>query len=796
MLRRNSAKVERRPLCRSRSTGSVARNPVCDLVSIEPVDAQRDAQIAALRSFHKANSNADNREKRLGMIMPPNKQVLRPIPRSHSFTNGPDVIDHARTSNEDKTADTPKDDGIQRRQSVRFAGPNARPKKDPALRAQGALSDNTGLLCRPRESLYIKSHDRPATLINTPRDGALVSGCDPNHQGFDRALTRTQGRLRKSQSMFNTSLPSFSDTHNAGESVYGFSTWNSVSLPPPLHTGIESERLCRQQFRAPKSMSFLRLHSGKGLLGGHRNSGSLNLGRSRPNLLDDKNGMKRRPSLFFRPKNKRTDDGQGHASSLQSRSSHCAPNTSAISSETPTPKKSGLRGTARKVSKSVRCKIRGMFGRSKNSNTTSSDGANKETDTNSYQGSDLSTHDASLSRVQSHVPSLHSVSSNPYLCSRQGSLESVELGGNEVDGEKSRVTSWTNSSMHTALDYGQDGEWEPQRLSVIDEGINLQSSQRWQTATGNERIYSALVKRLDDMSKQQTSENHTESTHGTQDSEALSHGKHDTRSSFYTRDDDDVFRNAEKSPQFCCSGTQPVSLDEAVTKWKAETASAGPPGSPETVTSVSNYLFRTQSPYKRALRQSINASNEEQHRAINVRYLSSLSALSLPTRRPTPDNTEGDFRLTSAESVYSRSSDNETILLGHNQEGEQQPQDIGAEVLCDNGSSSPTQAHLREVSSASSVEWKTWLSANVSKLEAGTGSKEFADAQAWNPWITIGHVREQAEIEPILCQSRLSSQASISSCDYIDNAETMKTDSPKQNAKQHAKPTFSEAAPQ
>ncbi|KAK3180479.1 hypothetical protein K4F52_008207 [Lecanicillium sp. MT-2017a] len=350
--------------------------------------------------------------------------------------------------------------------------------------------------------------------------------------------------------------------------------------------------------------------------------------------------------------------------------------------------------------------------------------------------------------------------------------------------------------MHTALDYGQDGEWEPQRLSVIDEGINLQSSQRWQTATGNERIYSALVKRLDDMSKQQTSENHTESTHGTQDSEALYHGKHDTRSSFYTRDDDDVFRDAEKSPQFCCSGTQPVSLDEAVTKWKAETASAGPPGSPETVTSVSNYLFRTQSPYKRALRQSINASNEEQHRAINVRYLSSLSALSLPTRRPTPDNTEGDFRLTSAESVYSRSSDNETILLGHNQEGEQQPQDIGAEELCDNGSSSPTQAHLREVSSASSVEWKTWLSANVSKLEAGTGSKEFADAQAWNPWITIGHVREQAEIEPILCQSRLSSQASISSCDYIDNAETMKTDSIKQNANQHAKPTFSEAAPQ
>jgi hypothetical protein len=466
------------------------------------------------------------------------------------------------------------------------------------------------------------------------------------------------------------------------------------------------------------------------------------MGKRQINAIADGSSIKRRPSLFFRSKHKRPYGLGVHSLSLQNSSIDSAP-ISAISSTTSLTKPSGLRKTARKISRSVKSKIKGMFGRPKNGASAGSAQASQDADTNSFQESNLSTPEASFSQVHSHVPSLHSASSTHFLRSRQGSLESVDAEGHEVDGEKSRVTSWTSSSTHTTFGYGQDGEWEPQRLSVIDEGTNIPSPQRWTASTDNEKVYSALVQRLNDMSRQQSIEKHTSNgeqgeTDGIDGPGVYCPNTNATRAACHTPDEDDVFREDAQLTNLHFGGANPGSLDEAVAKWKAETAAAvdGQSRSPETVSSPSSHLFRTKSPYGRAIQQSMEHNNERERGNLNVRYLSSLSALSLPTRNPSPDNADNDLRITSAESVYSCSSDNETILpasggasgFGSPEAGKNQDREASY-LRLDNGSDgSPLrQVHQREVSSASSVEWKTWLSAKVSKLKASTASKDFAE---------------------------------------------------------------------
>ncbi|OAA63899.1 hypothetical protein ISF_04608 [Cordyceps fumosorosea ARSEF 2679] len=182
------------------------------------------------------------------------------------------------------------------------------------------------------------------------------------------------------------------------------------------------------------------------------------------------------------------------------------------------------------------------------------------------------------------------------------------------------------------------------------------------------------------------------------------------------------------------------------------------------ITSPAGHLFRTQSPYRRALRKSMRVQDRSSSiKPVNLRYLSSLSALSLPTRRSSPDGSERDVRLSSAESIYSNLSD--SLQKDKNPESaydlsefdtivsrSPQPQER-ATTTADGLESS----HQRQVSTASSVEWKTWLSAKVSKLEdCGQASRVLSEEHTWNPWSTLGHVRENAEIEPNSNQSDTS----------------------------------------
>ncbi|KAM3562172.1 hypothetical protein MY1884_001986 [Beauveria asiatica] len=293
-----------------------------------------------------------------------------------------------------------------------------------------------------------------------------------------------------------------------------------------------------------------------------------------------------------------------------------------------------------------------------------------------------------------------------------------------------------------------DAEWEPQRLSVIDEGGHAISTlERWRSSEDEERAYSALVQRLDDMQKQQNREA--------------------------------SFRGEELNDNFGGSiGQSTAGIDATIS---AITSNGGTQGETEynynggvipheydlepgpffsatnsEVTSPTGHLFRTQSPYRRALRKSMRIQERSSSiKPVNLRYLSSLSALSLPTRRSSPEGSERDIRLSSAESVYSNLSASlekpgnsesgfdmgefDTIMLSspHNREREAAMTDTLG------------RSRQRQVSTASSVEWKTWLSAKVSKLEDyGEASKVLGEEQTWNPWSAMGHVRENAEIGP------------------------------------------------
>ncbi|OAA79760.1 hypothetical protein LEL_03246 [Akanthomyces lecanii RCEF 1005] len=384
-----------------------------------------------------------------------------------------------------------------------------------------------------------------------------------------------------------------------------------------------------------------------------------------------------------------------------------------------------------------------MFGRFRKLEETAT---SNTTASSSVHHSKLSLQEeTSVSRVKSYVPSLRSVASEHCLQARQGSLESIEDGAQNADGERSRVTSWTNSSTHTVVSSTLDADWEPQRLSVIDEGGHTASTlERWRSSEDEERAYSALVKRLDDMQKQKNGEASFRKGSLADTLDARSTGGMNM-----TIGDEPAIVAAQNGSEYNYGGiVTPHEYDTETVRFSSATNSG--------ITSPTGHLFRTQSPYRKALRTSMRIQERSSSiKPVNLRYLSSLSALSLPTRRSSPDGSEQDVHLSSAESIYSNISDSpkrdknsetpynmnefDTITLSSPQTQDQ------ATTIDDN----LERTHQRGVSTASSVEWKTWLSAKVSKLEdCGQSSKILSEEQTWNPWSAMGHVREDAEIEP------------------------------------------------
>lgn len=831
MLRRNSSRSkQRRPLGRSKSTNSIFRNPTASFVSIEPFAAERDAHIAATLSYQRAQAQGRHSCDMPATSRGPGSCALG---RSNTAASGTGL---SRSSGaKDKHEGSPGNCRLQKQQSVRFAGPNARPRRPLAARANQALLPPTnskpdGLQHSVNARTQMSSSDNGSQPWNS--DAARSFGCvdqlppiSPAMDGDVGSMPPALGRLRKSRSMFTSSIPHTSEFDISDGPTERLKEWLAM---PRLHSEDKENEPGRgfgaHGLRAPRSMSFLRGHSGHGHSRTSSRADNDLSGHLAPDRLPYNGGSRRRlrshSSMFFRSKHRRCETSAGLPKSLRNSSNNSAALSSAFSGNTiPVMKQSGLRVTARKVSRTLRSKFKGLFGRPRSADdmmgATLNFPRSSDSDGEScHRTDDAPEHEeASVCRVASHVPSLHAVPSNQRLRSRQGSLESIRGEQNLTSDDKSRVTSWANSSANTVLSQSSVADWERQRLSVIKEnGMHVPSSTvprprnplLGPTAPrttpppvptiDSQRVYSALLKRLNETRQQEGRMDNAEiaETPGfvPARSSSVEHvGAQDWSPPTIrcVQGDDDVFQDQTGTPSPRGELESPAESVVRGRKRSSSTRSApykaypnptagdgmglspykfgqkpdlDPPRSlahsSAFFASPSCHLFRTASPFRRALQETMKETREGEHtHALDTRYLSTLSALSLPTRRPSTAGSERDIRMMYAESVYSCATEDarpcqprDDTAMGDNALSPRKLLRHGdATIFVDSPVYKPVLAHSRDFSSASSVEWKTWLSANVSKLETPSTTLNTDIREVSYTLPPFGHVREAAEIE-------------------------------------------------
>lgn len=172
------------------------------------------------------------------------------------------------------------------------------------------------------------------------------------------------------------------------------------------------------------------------------------------------------------------------------------------------------------------------------------------------------------------------------------------------------------------------------------------------------------------------------------------------------------------------------------------------------------HLFRTRSPYRRALQDSMRVESQDKHHDTHLGspesnpWMRPLTGLGI--RCPSTCDSEMDMKMRYTESVYSSTDDLRTEPSSAVDRFPRPPNKNhgDATIFLSPPVYRPTLPSLskhRATSSASSVEWKTWLSANVSKLE-GTSDRtdngiiEYAVPKMGTTTRASCHVREMAQI--------------------------------------------------
>lgn len=759
MMRRNSNKTKPfRPLGRSKSMNCVGNN-----TQPHRPAGGRDAHIAAARSYRQDD--------------------VKDLQSKHTAS-----VNHSHTSSRDSEPASPRatkpslaERSLRRQQSVRFTGPGACPKKAVAPRAGKRLKSvkKENIQHFPRsdasEVSFASSGYLHQPSISTP--GTRSYQASTKQGSHLKARTELSSpvskRLRKSQSM-HASLQHKADQP---ESYDRLEEWLAPELDVALFRARQQANdFAMRRLQNAKSLSHLKTRSRASTTGlaysksGHIDT-SFQASRDLANVLPHSKLLSQGVS-FSRSKHRRAKSTTELPQSLRNSSNDTDFVSSTLSVATTTNGKStGFRYTARKVSHSVKSRLRSFFGRSK-----------KHTDIspNSTDATDFSTdinidEPAYLSRVKSHLPSLHSYSTDRLPYSRRGSLDSIESELRHIEGEKSRVTSWTNSSIGTEEVVPEHGtERMKSRLSVINESVfNLNCSPPPQAISGvshslsppihNQQMYSALVQRLDQMNRQKR-ESELTNSNGDEENASLKSWKghtircvekddvfQDATSQEVPTTKDDAFilprRNSLTNPQSGKGASGQSSPLERPASRVLSARSSAFFGSP------SNHLFRTQSPYRRALQQSMKIQQTEAP-TMGAKYLSTLSTLVLPLRRASPTTSEKDTRLSTAESVYSYQSDagqakweKAPVTPQRESTGGDTPTRDSITPLPKSLNINPSQ---REVSSASSVEWKTWLSANVSKLETTPPACPRGPGGLFLDRFDVhGHIKEETEITEV-----------------------------------------------
>ncbi|KAK7914490.1 hypothetical protein PG985_012193 [Apiospora marii] len=799
MQRRNSTKSG--ALDRRKSISSVKS---VQLLHMSTEQAERDARVAATQAFRQARERSATESA----LWPPSRQPTRPSLDRHY--SSPD-----RRSNES---------GSCKQQSVRFVKPKLSGGLAQLRRQHDKTPTRTSGTARPRTSEtdaprpWPIPHRTSTSRMTSPAKGttgnyidALITS-EEYYTPEDNIASEPSSyrRIRKSRSLFSSydgiALGAKSPGTQLPENLSP-SFVSSAYYPPVENVGLPT-------LNAPKSMSFLKSRREQSRpLSARRDS--MPLVTRAANAIPLPSTMEQSVSSHSSQHlgSKSHKAGKAFRRTLRDTSDTTESESLSLTETVPKDKTIGIK--ARKVSHTLKTRIKSFF------NLAKAD--NDETDFPPQQIEAQKTHvvevenenpvthaapseDAALSRVTSGVPSLHAVPSEQQLRSQQVSLESLR-SERKLSDEKSRVTSWTNSDVHTSTATSSQGrEWEKQRLSVIKEnGAHISSAtsrrpdlaRQWTERSpsanfpteevptdtsanvDSQRIYSALMKRLSE-----TREAALALEKGNR--RGLGQSSEDTaslRSSVaptirHVVSDESIGQKAtdvESGPAFTedhrpSSGSSNESdcdtlshahqaeitssqAGDAEDAPRMRTLSARPSaffGSPTC------HLFRTQSPYRRALQGSISTATDLIGSPKSSEFNPFMPSLNnLPIRSVSRCDSDVDGKMHYSESIYSNeeansrpTSDTRPLMDSF----PSPPNSLGAVTIFVDPPKPqiPPKSHRRLTSTASSVEWKTWLSANVSKLEDSALADDQGDGEQdlsltrFPP--VSGHLREKAQI--------------------------------------------------
>ena len=521
MLRRNSSNR----LSRRKSTSSVQSKHE----SIDPEVARQHAQAAATLAFARAQRR-NSTDMCHGGGGHPRNQITSSQQDGQPFSQ--------QTNNVN-----PEDRTVKRQHSVRFAGPNAVQRRQSistrATQTSVTAKDSCATL---RPTAITTNAPVPAAYRPPSRSSSIgkASIGKATAESFATALTAydeyyireddvastpsSYRRIRRSKSLFSPlQAPDVFYTNGTPDrpdsSYVGGRNSLSTSQTPPTKPS-------QAPLRAPKSMSFLR--GGRDLTTSalrERNDVAVQMARDRFFHQTAQQRLREQPSFLFRSRAQKEE--KPFRKSVRSSSSNSYGMPVASANQNQPPKDSGLKDKARRASRNIKSKLKRVFGFGNEAPVAipNQQVAARETHVREYCGDPDLTHEsfnniprpdeAALSRVASRVPSFHAASSTQQLRSHTGSVKSTKSDHSD---DRSRVTSWNSTGVNTITSQGARTQFEreQQRLSIINEhGTHVSSSSfnRPRLSAGHvpaqsvgpvdsARVYSALMKRLDENSPQ------------------------------------------------------------------------------------------------------------------------------------------------------------------------------------------------------------------------------------------------------------------------------------------------------
>jgi hypothetical protein len=478
MLRRANSKSSNRP-SRRKSTSSIHTKQDY----INPEVARRQAQAAATYAFTRAyeRGNAE-------------------MGRSDGDTRNEEILGQRRVVDQDETDQRGR--SVRRQQSVRFTRPEAVPMRrsigSRALQSSlEEISATSSLWPRALTSnVAVPAVYRPPSRSSSIGKASIGKGAAQRIvtalAAYDEYYTREDDiastpssyrRMRRSKSTRTLSSPSKAGKAPSDDirtsNDYNNRIWNRVPWIPSQQQ--------EAALRASKSMSFLRggrEHMTPTVREDYDNAVQM----ARDNFLYqiEQQRLRKQPSFLFRAKARREE--KPFRQSVRSGSANAYILAVGSANQIAQPKEGSLRIKVRKASQTIRKKLKELFRRGSDqiervkipdqqvearaSHGISSYDSISKARQDEYV--DIPRPDsATVSRVASRLPSLHSIPSNQKLKSRNGSLHSQR---SDESGE-ARVTSWVSTVENAATSRNTQAEREAQRLSIIQEnGVHVSSA--------------------------------------------------------------------------------------------------------------------------------------------------------------------------------------------------------------------------------------------------------------------------------------------------------------------------------